>query len=95
MRKKLIVWLGILIIVGMCLFPPWVITTTHSFQGGLVKVTKPLLRYGFLLYPPELETTSPYSLSIDFQRLGLQCGIVILIISGFCIMWFVFYIDPP
>ena len=64
------VCLSVWIIVLMCLFPPWqnIYKIPHSNIKGFA-----ILGYGFIAAPP------PNADTIDFPRLGLQCGIVFLI----------------
>ena len=62
-----ILWLAIMAIVLMCLYPPWMLVAGHNN----VKVTAPL-GYSYLWRPPESDG------AIDFSRLLLQCFIVAL-----------------
>jgi len=83
--KSMLIWLGIAAIVAMGIYAPWKMTFTVSQSGGSVKTVKPL-GYGPLWHPPpaqpgEKELTY-WGRSIDFGRLGLQWGLVIVIIAG-------------
>ncbi len=72
--KLFILWPAISIIVLFILFPPW--TRTYRLPSSNIKAMEPI-GYGFLLHPPEANRHS--GVSIDFPRLGLQCGIVVLV----------------
>lgn len=75
--KLLILWLAISIIVLFFLFPPW--ARTYRLPSSNIKAIMPI-GYRFLLHPPEANRES--GVSVDFQRLGLQCGIVVLLTGG-------------
>jgi len=68
-RSQVILWIGILLIVLICLFPPWLQPYPHANGSNF-------MGYYFLMFPPD----DGYQL--DFGRLGLQCGIVAIITGG-------------
>lgn len=77
LRKSLqtfFVCLGVWVISLICLFPPWV--RTYRIPNSNIKATMPM-GCNFLSYPPEVDRLS--GVSIDFARIGLECGIVFLI----------------
>ena len=76
MRKK-IISVAVVIIILMGVFPPWV----EKFKMKDFQLERPL-GYAFIFSPPET-TNNAYGLSIDFSRLFLQWGIVILVASLF------------
>jgi hypothetical protein len=96
-RPKVILWIGITIIVAMCLFPPWV---TKDKAGTVVYAclfSNELDRWSYSwrgsYYPPPAyqqflwrmfsRKPSGFPLGhIDLVRLIIQCGIVSLITGG-------------
>lgn len=77
-RRKIIISIALVVIIMMGVFPPWV----EKFSVRDFQLERPI-GYGFISSPPET-TNNKYSLSIDFSRLFLQWGVVILMI-GLCI----------
>jgi len=69
-KQKIALWLGIIIIVAMGTFPPWVI----SIQGAIQQ-----RGYDFILIPPE-----EYC-HINTSRLYVQWIMVVLITGGLLI----------
>jgi len=72
-----LLWLGIIVIVLMCLYPPWV--QISRLPSSNIKGTTPA-GYAFLWQPPEISRYS--GIAIDFPRLLLQCFIVAVITGG-------------
>ena len=87
-KQKIAMWLGISCIVLMGLFPPWTIqfSTSEIFQG-----------YSFFTSSPKLTTDGDKNTDskvkaalarkgggvfIDYKRLVLQCGLVIIVAGG-------------
>ena len=74
----MVLWLGIIVIVLMCLYPPWI--ETVRLPSSNIKGTNSA-GYGFLWHPPS--TGSRYSgIAIDYSRLLLQFFAVGLITGG-------------
>jgi hypothetical protein len=71
-------WVGILLIVPMCLLPPWV--EVYSLPNANIKAYRPL-HYAPLWRPPEVEVRYR-GVFIDFERLSLQICVVVLIVAG-------------
>jgi len=72
-----LLWLGIIAIVLMCLYPPWV--QISRLPSSNIKGTTPA-GYAFIWQQPE---RSRYSgIAIDFPRLSIQCFIVAVITGG-------------
>ena len=80
--QTFLVYLDIWVIVLMCLFPPWV--RIYSLPRSNIKGFE-LIGYGSLWSPP------PQADTIDFDRLGLQLGLLLFL--GSCIV-FSKYIFP-
>jgi hypothetical protein len=72
--KKVILWVGVVILVLMCFFPPW--TEDWVIQGNLL--TTKDRGYHCLLRPPEPIARGVGVLKIDTVRLLLQCVVVAL-----------------
>ena len=82
-KQKTILWIGIVLIVIMGLYPPWIIT--GSWQGGQ---TENPGGYYFLTNPPTpdyKETTGIPGAKVDFSRLVIQWIIVVVIAGGLII----------
>jgi len=73
-----ILWLGIIVIVLMCLYPPWI--QTVRLRGSNIKGTNPQ-GYSFLWHPPDKQFTNS-GIAIDYSRLLLQILVVGLITGG-------------
>ena len=72
-----VLWLGIIVIVLMCLYPPWV--NIVRLPSSNIKGTNPQ-GYAFLWHPPEAGFRS--GIAIDRTRLLLQILVVVLITGG-------------
>jgi hypothetical protein len=73
----IILWLGIIVIVLMCLYPPWV--EIVRFENSMIRGVNPI-GYSFLCHPPKESLISV--IAIDRTRLFLQILIVVLITGG-------------
>jgi len=75
--QKFIVLIGLLVLLAMCLVPPWYSSVGSTSKG---------LGYGFLFSPP---TYGTFISSIDFTRLGLQCVTLALLctVAYFTLGW--------
>jgi hypothetical protein len=76
--QRKIISMALILIILMGVFPPW----KQSFKTDQWQHEKPT-GYGFIFHPPN-PTESAYSLSLDFSRLFLQWGVVILVAGLFC-----------
>ena len=66
-KQKTILWIGVLAIVGMCLFPPWVRVTRIS--GATVREG-----YGYhCIFTPPPRYARSWSPYLDRSRLIIQC----------------------
>ena len=76
-RQVIILWIGILIIIGMCLFPPW--TNYHpssSWSGrGSTGAYIESIGYHLIFWPPK------GNCRVDINRLAIQC-IAVALLSG-------------
>lgn len=73
-KQKIILWIGIIIIVLMGLFPPYeraIILPSFGPDDPSVRIS-----YGFLFEPPILDV------KIDFARLAIQWIIVSVLTAG-------------
>lgn len=61
-----VIWAAVIVIVLMCVFPPWVWKGTAGVSG----------HYGPITHRPENHR------SIDYDRLGLQVGLVVLVAAA-------------
>ena len=77
-RFLTVLWLGIVVIVIMCLCPPWV--ETVRLTSSNIKGTNPI-DYAFLWHPPDINTRSS-GVAIDYSRLLLQVIAVGLATGG-------------
>ena len=80
MKTKLIViWVGVFLLVGMCLYPPWIskiqhertiekLGSTHEMLKGYILGDYPAVirQYSFLFSPPKNSGKSNYYLTIDY-----------------------------
>jgi hypothetical protein len=87
LKQKICLWLGIITIVLMGVFPPWVLIVRG---GGMV--LKQNEGYKFILTPAERKTKESSSYSgallmsnIDFSRLGVQWALVAVVTGGLLI----------
>lgn len=74
-KKHKIIWIGIAVVVLMCIFPPWI--RVIELEGSRAYHS---IGYHFLLAPPKSKGIESYS--IDLGRLIIQCVIVSLITGG-------------
>ncbi len=74
-KKHKIIWIGIAVVVLMCIFPPWI--RVIELEGSRAYRS---IGYHFLLAPPKSKGIESYS--IDLGRLIIQCVIVSLITGG-------------
>ena len=76
-KQKICLWVCIIIIVVMGIYPPWVMPATFKHVDG--HTAKHRSYYG---YHPIWEGIGNSKASIDFHRLGLQWAIVSVITGG-------------
>ena len=84
-RKKIIAF-TILIVLGMCLFPPWNRTeyiSNHRYPQTVKQQPLPS-EYAFIISPPESNSDEDDIIhaKIDIGRLAVQCMIVLIIGGG-------------
>lgn len=73
-NAKKIVFVGVVVIVLMGIFPPWT-TVLRNKNGNFISESSE--GYGFLLDPPEPYKKSRLeSVTIDWKRLSLQMALV-------------------
>ena len=72
--KKIILWVGVLIIVLMCFFPPWI--EDFTMQGTHLSMTH--TGYHCILCPPQRLDVGAI-VKVDTVRLVIQCVIVALL----------------
>jgi len=78
-KQKIVLWIGIAIIVGMGLFPPWKVETGKERIFSGKKYTPSFIvssGYHFLFNPPSRAK------GIDVGRLFVQIGLVAIITGG-------------
>ena len=80
--RKIVLWIGILVIVAMAVYPPWQRTIDRTSIKKTVR-----LDYAPIFDPPEIDVGwgSYYGLYVDFARLSIQWGLVALITGA--LMW--------
>ena len=76
-KQLIVMWVGIIIIVLMGLFPPWLTVFADASRISL--------GYGFILIPPLPNAYRYQFASIDFTRLLTQWTIVAAITAGLII----------
>jgi len=92
-RPKVILWIGITIIVAMCLFPPFVSDSktghrrgyANLFSDGISFVDRPVEHFKNPITGKMFADRPHYGFveaHIDFIRLIIQCAIVGLITGG-------------
>jgi hypothetical protein len=81
--RKGIISLFLLIIVCMCLFPPW----NYTYQTRGIRQVKKPAGYSFLFSPPAPERdTSFFGVQIDFARLMIQILIALALATAILFM---------
>jgi len=71
-RQQKVVWAGLILILLMCLFPPWVYTIDYARDGASVHSEKPA-GYGSLFFAPDpLSYSVGHGIRIDLTRLFIQ-----------------------
>lgn len=68
-HRRTIVWLGIVIVLLMILYPPWIFEVSKG--GAVYRIDE---KYGLLFSPPDI------GYHIDSVRLFLQCAPIIIIL---------------
>jgi len=76
--QKICLWIGIVLIVLMGIFPPWVAAT----PGGGNYIGS---GYSFILNPPNLQSEELWRCRIDFPQLMAQWSMVAVITGGLII----------
>ena len=81
-RQRIVVLVGVAIVAGMMLFPPWQRQAGGQFSA-FYKSRSPTYTapagYGFLFYqPPDAER-------VDISRLAVQCAVVAVLAFGACV----------
>ena len=74
-KQKICLWIGIVVIVMMGLFPPWMATAPgegNYVAGG----------YGFILFPRDQFGESLWLARIDFGQLAAQWAMVAVVTGG-------------
>jgi len=79
-RHKVVIWIGLLLVLLLCISPPWTVTERHR-RG--YSTTNPAGHW-FLMEP--LPTRDNLSLRIDYARLGLECVTVGIAVAGFVLL---------
>ena len=74
-KQTILMWVGILALVGMSLYPPWVARSLHD--GVVVKY----IGHSWMTRAPAPDLKYCFK-SIDFDRLGIQWGMVVVITIG-------------
>lgn len=75
LRQVVVMWLGIIVVVVMGLFPPWRVNAVDfSVSEG----------YGFIWHPPEYRSPDGYrsGMQIDLTRLVVQWVMVASVTGG-------------
>ena len=76
-KQHIVLWLGVLIVVIMCLFPPWM---EHYRWGPRSGTFRSSIGYECILSPPRPDPSNDLDeFYVDIPRLLLQCGVVALL----------------
>ncbi len=78
-KQKIVLWTGIIVIVAMGIFPPWLYT-----QARYVEV-QTNAGHHFLLNPPLPQDRVGYGIRLDTSRLFVQWVIVAVVTVGLII----------
>jgi hypothetical protein len=82
-KQRKVFVLGLLLIIGICLFPPWI--QTFSYKSTYSESS---LGYGFIAKPPSpISLKRQYGVKIDIERLILQL-VAVMALSGIGIIAF-------
>jgi len=79
-RQRVVVLVGVAVVAGMMLFPPWQYKRGSYKIGGITEpVTVKPAGYGFIFNPPASAET------VDISRLAVQCAVVAVLAFGACV----------
>jgi hypothetical protein len=82
--QRIILWIGIITVVLMGLFPPWTYTMHLSrADGGRMDSEKPAGYYFLFSSPPPELPNLPTGAELDTTRLLIQWFVVSVLTSGF------------
>ena len=82
-RQTTALWVGIILVALMCLFPPWLYTLQAPNMG---QVTNPA-GYAFVFAPPErVVDASAFGIRVDTDRLLIQLLAVSIVTAG-CVIF--------
>ncbi|MFC1587824.1 hypothetical protein ACFL54_05910 [Planctomycetota bacterium] len=80
--QKYSIWVGILIVIAMGIYPPWKFTFDIVEQGEKLHSEKPAV-YSLINNPPEPEWFDTHiGVALDMTRLLIQWGLVLLMVGG-------------
>lgn len=78
-KQLIVMWAAIVVLVGMCLFPPWLYHYVDPVGMGIIDRGP----YEFVLSPPK--PPSMWHTELDLTRLILPVGVVVIIAGGLMI----------
>ena len=77
-RQRMVLWIGLLVIVVMGVYPPW------AFRYGEIWLGR---RYALITKPPSYGSFSGPLATLDANQLGIQWAAVVMIGAGLMYIW--------
>jgi hypothetical protein len=93
-QQKIVVWVGLIVIVAMGIYPPWIESLDTTFLSDGLKVGPRSGGYHWIFRPPEvpqwawsrkseqLKTEVLWNHSLDVPRLLVQWAMVCFVVGG-------------
>jgi len=77
-QQRMVLWMGLLVIVVMGVYPPW------AFRYGEIWLGR---RYALITEPPSYGSFSGPLATLDANQLGIQWAAVVVISAGLIYIW--------
>ncbi len=77
-RQRMVLWVGLLVIVAMGIYPPWI------FRYGDIRLGR---RYALITEPPSYGDFPGPLATLDANQLGIEWGAVVVISASLMYIW--------
>lgn len=77
-RQRMVLWVGLLVIVAMGIYPPW------TFRYGAIRLGR---RYALITEPPSYGSFPGPLATLDANRLGVEWAAVVVISASLMYIW--------